>query len=404
MDWGQIRKLAGMVLVAGCMGGGAAQAADDPIRLGVLTDLSGYNSDTQGMGSVEGARMAIEDFGGKVLGRKVDLLYADHQNKPDIGASTALRWIDTDDVRLIVDLGHSAVALAVERIAEDKNRIMIATGAASSEITGKSCSPNTFQWGYDTVQFSLAAPARMVKSGLDSWFFITNDFAFGHALENDTRRAVEAAGGKVLGSVRYPVGTHDFSSYLLQAQASGAKVIALASAVSDLQNILKQGQEFQVFTKKQVPAAMALLLVDVHAVGLSATQGTTVSTVFYWDQDDDSRAFSERFRKRMGRPPTETQAMNYSAVLHYLKAVQAAGTTDTKAVLAKMRELPVNDPMTKNAMLRADGRLMRDIHMATVKTPAESKGEWDYFKIGDLIPADQAFRPADQSPCPLLRK
>lgn len=397
-------RFAALAALTVLVGATTASAADGPVRIGVLTDMSGPLSDTQGPGSVEGARMAIEDFGGSVLGRKIELVQADHQNKADVGAATAAKWFDAEDVRLIVDLGNSAVGLAVQRMAQEKDRITIATGAATSELTGKSCSPNGFHWGYDTYQFSYAAPARMVKSGLNTWFFITSDYAFGHAMENDTRKIVEAGGGKVLGSVRHPINTHDFSSYLLQAQASGAKVIALANNVADLQNTLKQAQEFQIFGSSQVPAAMVLLLVDVRAVGLKATQGTLVSTVFYWDQDDEARAFSERFRKRMGRPPTETQAMNYSGTMHYLKAVAAAGTTDTKAVLAKMREMPVNDPMTKNATLRADGRLMRDIHMAKVKTPAESNGEWDYFTIGELIPAEQAFRPADQSPCPLLKK
>ncbi|QRG07359.1 ABC transporter substrate-binding protein [Xanthobacter dioxanivorans] len=398
-------KLKHIAVLAGLMGLPAgASAADGPVRIGVLTDMSSALADTQGMGSVEGARMAIEDFGGSVLGRKIELVHADHQNKPDIGSATVLKWFDNDDVRLVVDLGNSAVGLAVQRIAKEKDRITIATGAATSELTGKACSPNSFHWGYDSYQFSKAAPAQMVKSGLDTWFFITADYAFGYALENDTRQVVEANGGKVIGSVRHPINTLDFSSYLLQAQASGAKVIAVASAVSDLQNVLKQGQEFQIFGAKQTPAAMALLLVDVHSVGLKATQGTGISTVFYWDQDDETRAFAKRFKERMGRPPTEAQAMNYSGVAHYLKAVKAAGTTETQAVLAKMREIPVNDLMTQNAMARADGRLMRDVRLAKVKTPAESKGPWDYFAIGEVIPADQAFRPTADSACPLLKK
>lgn len=383
---------------------GQAQAQNGPVRIGVLTDMSSSLSDTQGMGSVEGARMAVEDFGGTVLGRKIEVVHADHQNKADIGATTARRWFDTEDVRLVVDLGSSAVALATQTIAKDKDRITIATGAASSELTGKACSPNSFHWGYDSYQFSGAASAQMVKAGLDTWFFVTADYAFGYALENDTRKVVEAAGGKVLGSVRHPMNTQDFSSFLLQAQASGAKVIAIASAIGDLQNALKQGQEFQIFGKKQVASAMALLLVDVRSVGLQATQGTSISTVFYWDQDDATREFAKRFRARMQRPPSEAQAMNYSGVLHYLKAVKAAGTTETQAVLAKMKEMPVDDLMTKQAKLRADGRLMRDVRLAKVKTPAASKGEWDVFEIGATVPGEQAFRPAAESACPLLAK
>lgn len=392
---------AGLALLAAV---GHAQAQDGPVKIGVLTDMSSSLSDTQGMGSVEGARLAIEDFGGTVLGRKIELVHADHQNKADIGATIARRWFDTEDVRLIVDLGNSSVGLATQGIAKDKDRITIATGAATSELTGKACSPNSFHWGYDSYQFSGAAPAQMVKAGLDTWFFVTADYAFGYALENDTRKVVEAAGGKVLGSVRHPINTQDFSSFLLQAQGSGAKVIAIASAVGDLQNALKQGQEFQIFGKKQVPSAMALLLVDVKSVGLQATQGTSISTVFYWDQDDATREFAKRFRARMQRPPSEAQAMNYSGVLHYLKAVKAAGTTETQAVLKKMKETPVDDLMTKQAKIRADGRLMRDVRLAKVKTPAESKGDWDFFEIGVTVPGEQAFRPAADSACPLLAK
>lgn len=393
--------VAGLALIAAV---GHAQAQDGPVKIGVLTDMSSSLSDTQGMGSVEGARLAIEDFGGTVLGRKIELVHADHQNKADIGATIARRWFDTEDVRLIVDLGNSSVGLATQGIAKDKDRITIATGAATSELTGKACSPNSFHWGYDSYQFSGAAPAQMVKAGLDTWFFVTADYAFGYALENDTRKVVEAAGGKVLGSVRHPINTQDFSSFLLQAQGSGAKVIAIASAVGDLQNALKQGQEFQIFGKKQVPSAMALLLVDVKSVGLQATQGTSISTVFYWDQDDATREFAKRFRTRMQRPPSEAQAMNYSGVMHYLKAVKAAGTTETQAVLKKMKETPVDDLMTRQAKIRADGRLMRDVRLARVKTPAESKGDWDFFEIGATVPGEQAFRPAADSACPLLSK
>lgn len=364
MKW---KKLA---LAAGLIGSiYSARAVEAPVRIGVLTDMSSALSDTLGPGSVEGARMAIEDFGGTVLGRNIELFSADHQNKADIGSNIARRWFDTNDVRLIVDLGNSAVALAVQGIAKDKDRITIATGAATSELTGKACSPNSFHWGYDSYQFTQAAPAKMVKSGLDTWFFITADYAFGYGLENDTRNVVIASGGKVLGSVRHPGGTSDFSSFLLQAQASGAKVIAIASAVADLQNTLKQGQEFQIFGDKQRPAAMALLMVDVKSVGLEVTKGMEISTVFYWDQDDATRAFAKRFQARLKRPPSEAQAMNYSAVLHYLKSVKAAGTTDTRVVLQKMKETPVEDIMTKKAVIRPDGRLMRDVRLATIKSP-----------------------------------
>lgn len=388
--------LAGVVVPASAQGG--------PIRIGVLTDMSGVLADTLGPGSLEAARMAAED-NGDVLGRKVEVLSADHQNKADIGAAIARRWYDSEGVGLILDLGNSAVGLAVQGIAKEKDRITISTGAATSELTNKSCSTNSFRWGYDSYQMSSGATGQLVRDGADSWYFVVADYAFGHAIEADAGNIVKANGGKVLGSVRYPVGTTDFSSFLLQAQASGAKIIAIANAVTDLQNTLKQGNEFQIFGQKQRAAAPVLLLVDIHSVGLKATQGTTVSTVFYWDQDEKSRAFAERFRKRFGRPPTEAQAMNYSAVLHYLKAIKAAGSAETGKVLAKMRELPVEDAATpKPATIRADGRLMREIRLARVKTPEESKGPWDYLKVLGLISAEDAFRPVAQSACPLLKR
>lgn len=377
--------------------------AAEPLRIGVLTDMSGVLSDTLGAGSVEGARLAVEEFGGTVLGRKIEVIQADHQNKADVGANIARQWIDSEGVRAILDLGNSAVAIAVQNIVKEKNRLSIAAGAATSELTNKHCSPNSMQWGYDSYQFAKGSTGELVKSGADTWYFITVDYAFGHGLENDTRRFVEAAGGKVLGSVRNPPNTADFSSFLLQAQASGAKVIGLANVVNDLQQLIKQGREFKVFGGRQSVAAMGMLLVDVHSVGLAAAQGTVLSSVFYWDADAGSRQFAEKFAVRMKRPPTEAQAMTYSAALHYLKAVKAAGTDDTAAVAAKMRELPVNDLVTHNAKLRADGRLMRDIHLVRVKKPEDSKKAWDYFEVLNPIKAEDAFRSPADSVCPLLK-
>lgn len=389
-----------LALLAGSTG---VAMAEDPIRIGVLTDMSGVLSDTLGAGSVEGARLAVEEFGGTVLGRKIEVVLADHQNKADVGANIARQWIDSQGVSAILDLGNSAVAIAVQNIVKDKNKLSIATGAATSELTNKHCSPNSMQWGYDTYQFAKGSTGQLVKSGADTWYFITVDYAFGQGLEADTRRFVEAAGGKVLGSVRNPANTADYSSFLLQAQASGAKVIALANVVNDLQQLIKQGREFKVFGGRQQVAAMGMLLVDVHSVGLEAAQGTVLSSVFYWDADDGSRKFAEKFSARMKRPPTEAQAMTYSAALHYLKAVKAAGTLDTAAVTAKMRELPVNDLVTHAAKLRADGRLMRDIHLVRVKKPDESKKPWDYFQVLNPIKAEDAFRTPADSVCPLLK-
>ncbi len=399
------RGLRAGVLAAALSAAFAGQAlAADVVRIGVLTDMSGVLSDTLGMGSVEGARLAVEEFGGTVLGKKIEVVHADHQNKADIGANIARKWVDADGVGAILDLGNSAVAIAVQNIVKDKNKVSISTGAASSELTNKYCNPNSLHWGYDSYQFAKASAGELVKSGADSWYFITADYAFGHGLENDTRKAVEAAGGKVLGAVRHPANNMDFSSHLLQAQSSKAKVIGLATAVGDLQNVIKQGTEFKVFGDKQKVAAMAMLLVDVHGVGLKAAQDTLLSSVFYWDADEGSRSFAKKFEARMKRPPTEAQAMTYSAALHYLKAMQAAKSEDTGAILAKMREMPVDDLVTKGAKLRADGRLMRDILLVRVKKPAESKRAWDYFQVLSPIKAENAFRPVAESECALVKK
>jgi len=397
------RTFAATTLALAMLAANASAASAEPVRIGVLTDMSGPLSATLGQGSVEGARLAVEEFGGKVLGQPVEVLFADHQNKPDVGTAIARKWLEQDGVSLILDLGHSAIALAVQHMVTERNKVIITTGAASSALTGKACSPNGFHWGYDTYQAAVASAKELVRRGGDTWYFVTADYAYGHSLEADTTKAVTAAGGKVLGSVRHPINNMDFSSHLLQAQSSGAKVIGIASAVSDLQNALKQGHEFNVFSDKQRPAPMGILLVDVKSIGLPALQGATFSTVFYWDADERTRELAKRFEKKTQRPPTEPHAMNYSAVLHYLKAIEAAGTTDTKAVLAKMRETKINDATTNNAWIRADGRVMRDIHLASAKRPADAKGDWDLFAIQGTIRAEDAFRPAGESECPLLK-
>ncbi|MFC0283116.1 ABC transporter substrate-binding protein [Camelimonas abortus] len=382
----------------------ASAARAETIRIGVLTDMAGPLSDAQGPGSVEATRMAVEDFGGRLLGEKVEVIGADHQNKADIGAAIARDWYDTRNVQVIMDLGNSAVAIAVQNIAKDKNRLSVATGAASGELTNRHCNTNAIQWGYDTYQFAKGITGPVVKSGGDRWFFISADYAFGHALENDTRKAVEKLGGKVVGAVRHPINTLDFSSYLMQAKNSGANVIGVASAIADQQNVLKQGQEFAIFDDKVRPAAMALLLSDVHSVGLKAAQGTTVSSIFYWDADDESRAFSRRYAAKMGRPPSEAQAMNYSATLAWLQAAEAAKSVEPEKVLARLRSGPVSAPFIRNGTLRADGKLVRDIWLARVKAPEQSKYPWDYMEILGTIAGRDAFRPVEESECALLKQ
>lgn len=382
----------------------SAQAAD-VVRLGVLTDMTGVLSSSLGEGSVEATRLAVEEFGGTLLGKKIEVLSGDHQNKADVGMAIARRWIDTQDVDVILDLGNSAVAIAVQNLVKEKNKISIATGAATGELTNKYCNPNSFHWGYDSYEFTKAMVPDMVKAGGDTWYFITVDYAFGHAVEADSRKLVEANGGKVIGAVRHPINTADFSSYLLQAQGSGAKVIAFASSTGDLQNVIKQAGEFNLFADGKIKnAAPILLIADVNAIGLEAAQNASFSAVAYWDADDTSRAFSEKFWKKLNRMPTDAHLMTYSAALHYLKAAAAAGSVDTAAVIAKLREMPVNDAVTKNAHVRADGRLIRDVYLGRVKTPAESKKPWDYFKIERTISGEQAFRPVSESVCPLVAK
>ena len=360
----------------------SAAYAADVVRLGVLTDMTGVLSSSLGEGSVEATRIAAEEFGGTLLGKKIEVISGDHQNKADVGLAIAQRWIDTQDVDVVLDLGNSAVAIAVQNLVKEKNKISIATGAASGELTNKYCNSNAFHWGYDSYEFTKAMVPDMVKAGGDSWYFLTVDYAFGHAVEADARKLVEANGGKVIGAVRHPINTADFSSYLLQAQSSGAKVIAFASSTGDLQNIIKQSGEFNLFADGKLKSAAPILLIaDVNAVGLKVAQGTAFSAVAYWDADDKSRAFSEKFWKKLNRMPTDAHLMTYSAAISYLKAAAAANTLETGAVIAKLRELPVNDAVTTNAKVRADGRLLRDVYLGRVKTPEESKKPWDYFKI-----------------------
>ena len=380
-----------------------AQISDNVVKIGVLNDQSGLYADLGGPGSVTAARMAAEDAGGMVLGRPIEIVFADHQNKADVGVAIARRWFENESVDMAIGFDNSSVALGVEQLAAEHNRIAIAGAVGSTAFTGKNCTRNEASWIYDSYALTTSLAKSTVAEGRDTWFFITVDYAFGHSLEADATAAVQAAGGKVLGSVRHPLNTSDFSSYLLQAQASGAKVVAFANGGGDMVNAVKQANEFGL-TKKQSMVALLIFISDVHSMQLQAAQGLKFVTGFYWDRDDDSRAWSKRFFDKQGRMPTMAQASIYSAVRHYIKAIAAAGTDEAKAVMAKMRELPVDDFYVKNGHVREDGRLVHDMLFAQVKTPAESGKPWDYYKILSVIPGDQAFRPLGEGGCPLVAR
>ena len=391
------------VLTAVCVhtSSARAQISDDVVRIGVLNDQSGLYADAGGPGTVTAARMAVEDAGGSVLGKPVEVVFADHQNKSDVGAAIARQWFDTGGVDMAIGFDNSAVALAVEQLAADRDRIAIAGAVGSTAFTGKNCTPTEASWIYDSYALTTSLAKAMVAEGQDTWFFITVDYTFGQSLEADATAAVKAAGGKVLGSVRHPLGTSDFGSYLLQAQASGAKVVAFANGGGDMVTAIKQANEFGL-TKSQTMAALLVTISDVHSMQLQAAQGLKFVTAFYWDRNDETRAWSKRFFDRQGSMPTMAQASAYSAVRHYLAAIAAAGTDEAKAVMAKMREMPVNDFYAHDGHLREDGRLVHDMYFEQVKTPAESKGPWDYDNILATIPGDQAFRPMAEAGCPLV--
>lgn len=380
-----------------------AQASNDAVKIGVINDRSGVFADVTGEGSVIAARLAIADFGGKVLGRPVELLTADHQNKADVAAGTVRRWIDVDGVDAIVDGGSSGAGLVIQDIARERKRIAMFSGPATSDLTGKSCSPTGFHWTYDTYALAASTARALVAQGADTWFFITTDYAFGHALERDATRFIVASGGKVVGGVRHPLNTADFSSFILQAQTSKAKIIGLANSGDDALNAIKQAAEFGVVAGGQKLGGLLLLINQIHGLGLKAAHGVTIAEAFYWDLDDGTRAFSARFEAVAKKKPNMIQAGVYSAVTHYLKAVQAAGTDDGPTVAAKMRELPVNDFMSKDVAIRKDGRVMRNMYLFEVKSPAESKGPWDYYKFISVVPGDQAFRPLAEGACPLAK-
>ncbi len=375
----------------------------EPIRLGVLNDQSSLNADVSGFGSVESARMAVEDFGGKVLGRPIEVLYADHQNKPDIGSAIVRRWIDIDRVHAVIDGNNSAVALAVQDLIRENNRVFLMGGVATPAVTNEKCSPNGFSWVFDTFSLSSSTGRAIAAEGGKSWFFLTADYAFGHSLERDTSETVAAAGGKVLGAARIPLNNADFASHLLQAQASHAQVVGLANTGGDLINSIKQAHEFGLIKSGQRLAALLMFISDVHSLGLQTAQGLYLTTAYYWDYDDETRAFAKRFSVRFkNRMPTMVQAGVYSAVSHYLKAMQAAGSDNATAVIAAMKKVPLKDFFARNARIRDDGRVIHDMYLAQVKSPQESKGPWDYYKIIRTIPGDEAFNPPSKSKCPLL--
>jgi len=380
-----------------------AQAqAPAPLKIGVMEGFSGVYGDLTA-GEVEAMQLAVEDVGGKVLGRPIEILSADHQTKPDVGASIARRWYDVDGVKMITGLGTSSVALAVRKISQEKGMIDINTGAASADLTGPSCSETGAHWVYDTYALAHVTGSAMVKAGGDSWFFLTADYAFGHALERDVTAVVKAAGGKVLGGVRHPLSTQDFSSFLLQAQASQAKIIGLANAGQDTINSIKQAGEFGIVKGGQRLAGLLVFATDVQSLTLPVAQGLVLTESFYWDLNDETRAWTKRYRAKKDKLPSMLTAGVYSSTLHYLKAVQAAGTDDAKAVMAKMREMPVNDVMTKNGKLREDGRLVRDMYLFQVKSPEESKSKDDIYKLLATVPGDQAYRPLKEGKCPFVK-
>src|SRR2546428_4509445 len=397
-------KMTAAAALAFAAGAAHAQVSDGVIRIGVLNDQSSLYADLAGQGSVIAARMAVEDFGAAKKGMKVEIVSADHQNKPDVGSAIARQWYDVDKVDVIFDVPNSGVALAVNQITRDKGKALIVSGAATADLTGKACSPNTVHWTYDTWMLANGTGNAIVKTGGDTWFFLTADYAFGHALQRDTEAVVLKTGGKVLGKVRHPLNTQDFSSFLLQAQSSKAKIIGLANAGGDTTNSIKQAAEFGIVLGGQNLAGLLVFLSDVHGLGLDKAQGLIFTETFYWDLNDQTRAFARRFAAaNNGKYPTMVQAGVYSAITHYLKAVTALKGDDGTKVIAKMKELPTDDPLFGKGTVRADGRKLHPAYLVEVKKPSESKGPYDYYKIRATIPADQAFRPLNEGGCSLVK-
>ena len=395
-----------MGLAAGC--GAQAQTAklsDDVVKIGIMTDMSGQFSHESGEGSVTAIKMAVEDFGGTVLGKPIEVVVADHQNSNEVAIAKAREWYDVEKVDMIANLINSSIALAITNVAQEKNKIAIVNGSGSSRLTGDSCTPNSIHYAYDTYALAQGTGKALIKEGLDSWYFLTADYAFGHALESDTASVIKANGGTVVGSIRYPIDTPDHSSFLLQAQASKAKVVAIAGSGTTFINAVKSAKDFGLTDGgKQTIAGLLVWITDVEAMGLDTAQGLVLTDAFYWDRDDETRAFSKRFFARMKRMPHMGDAGDYSSTMHYLDAVKAAGTDDAKTVMAKMREMPVNDFFAKNGRIREDGRFVHDMYVYEVKKPSESKYAWDYYKLRTVVPGDEAFRPLSESKCPLVKK
>ncbi|MEK7444700.1 MAG: ABC transporter substrate-binding protein [candidate division NC10 bacterium] len=399
------RVLITLLALALPIGVAQAQISDGIIKIGVLNDQSGLYADLAGQGSVVAARMAVEDFNAAAKGLKVEIVFADHQNKTDVGSQIARQWYDAEKVDLILDVPNSGIALAVNQIAREKKKALVISSAASSDLTGKACSPNTVHWTYDTWALANGTGNAVVKTGGDSWFFITADYAFGHALERDVEAVVLKNGGKVLGKVRHPLSNQDFSSFLLQAQASKAKIVGLANAGGDVTNSIKQGAEFGILKGGQNFAGLLVFITDVHALGLEKAQGLIFTETFYWDMNEQTRAFAKRFAERnRGIHPTMIHAGAYAGTLHYLKAVETLKSDDGTRVIAKMKEMPTDDPLFGKGVIRADGRKIHPAYLFEVKKPSESKYPWDYYKVRVTIPANEAFRPIDQGDCPLVKK
>ncbi len=398
------QKTATALLVSSLIAGTAqAAVSDDEIRIGYLADMSGTYRDLAGPGGLEALKMAVEDFGGNVDGKKIVIFNADDLNKPDVGANTVRQWVDERNVDMVTGLVASSVVLAAVKVVEQADKLALISGAASSGITNESCSPNHIHWTYDTYALANGTAKAVLESGGKSWYMLTADYAFGHALEADITKVVTGGGGSVVGTVRHPFPSQDFSSYILQAQGSGAQVVALANAGADTVNALKTASQFGVTQSGQTLAGMLVFLNDIHAMGLDVTQGLMLTTGWYWDMNDETRAWAKRYFERVGSMPTMSQAGVYSATMHYLNAVKETGSDDTTTVRAKMAATPVNDMFAKGGKIREDGRMVHDMYLAQVKTPAESKGEWDLYKIVSTIPGDQAFRPLSESQCKLVK-
>ncbi len=381
----------------------AAKISGDVVKIGVLTDMSGLYPDIGGQGSVTAAQLAIDEFGGKVLGKPIQLVYADHQNKADVGANKAREWFDTQGVDLIVDVPNSGVAIAVSKVANEKHKLFMIANAGSTRLTNEDCSPYIIHYVYDTYATGGVTGRAVVQNGGNSWFFITADYAFGHSLQDDTSKAIKAAGGKVVGSVLHPLSAPDFSSYLLQAQASGAKVIGLANAGGDTINAIKSAAEFGI-NKKQTLAGLLVFITDINSLTLQATQNMYVAEGYYWDMNDDTRRLGKRYFAKMNKMPNMAQAGVYSSVLQYLKAIQATGTDDADTVIKKLKETTLNDDFVKGGRIREDGRMVHEFYLFQVKAPSESKYPWDYYKLVGKVPGDQAFQPLSESRCPLIKK